>query len=279
MIKKLRSYLLEDESNRNSLSWYVVVIMIAPFIGVFFQYKKEKSVTVATVNGYELNKSIVRAKLYEQALLLERFASVFGKENIGYVIDMMYQGKKPEEFVMQNEIVKLYLNSLFEKYVGYCSMSEDFIFASLKKKNDSFLIMLLGDYIYSLICGKAPKGNDFQSSLDMNKIDYYCQYVVAGDCFKKILSLPLFSIYDVLKSEVNQFPEKVLFDVYECDISLRKYIEQIKRGVSEAVLQREYQAGIRNGLYRHDIILKGKVGIYTLDKEQSKDLSEDDFCG
>lgn len=283
MIKKLRAYLLEDDDNRNSLSWYVVIIIIAPFIGVFFQYKKEKSVEVAKINGFVLDKNIVKLKLYEQSLLLERFVSVFGKENLDFLIQSLFGGKSPEEFVVQSELLKVYLSYLFEKFVGSMGMVDRFMIDSFKNQSGYLMKSLLGDFIFQLVSGRSDDLSHFKKSLDMNKVDLYCQSIVAGDFTKKIFALPINSIYSVCNNRVvsGGTPQKIIFDVYECVLKKRDDLDEIKKTVPDSSLKQFYNNKVLEGHYRNDFLVDGIFSVYTLNREKSKNndelLSDDEF--
>lgn len=277
MIKKLRAYLLEDDDNRSSLSLYIIIILIAPFLGVFFQYKKEKSVSMATVNGYSLDRSIVKIKFHEETLLLQQYISVFGRQYLDHLLNILFQGRNPEEVVVQNEILKVYLQYLFEKNIGYYTMSEKFILSSLKNGDDWLISGIIGQFVFGLISGKMNKEDEgMRRNIDMNKLDHYCQYSVSGEFIKKVFELPLLSIYDVINDQCVMFPKKIVFDVYVCDLNKRKDIDSIKKGLSDSVLKNFYQNGIKDGLYNKDLCINGELSIYTLNRKELQDLKSDE---
>ena len=278
MIKKLRAYLLEDDNNRNSLSWYVVIIIIAPFIGVFFQYKKEKSLDVAKVNGCVLDKNIVRLKMYEQSLLLERFINVFGQENLGYLLETLFGGKDPQEFIIHNELLKVYLSCLFEKFFGEIGMVENFMLKAFGEKNNYLMRSLLGEFVFQLICSEE---NDrlagFKKSIDMNKIDLYGLRVVAGDCIKKAFVLPLVSICSVVNDTVcgGGGLKEISFDVYRCSFSGRDDVAKIKKTIPKNSLVQFYNNRISDGHYRRDLFVDGLLSVYTMSREDG--VVDDEF--
>jgi hypothetical protein len=276
MIQKIRSYLLDDQENKDSLGWYVVIIILAPMLGIFFQYKREKSPYLGTVNDKPIDKNIFFIKSFEQSQLIENLTRIFGEAQIQHLFDILFKGKSPKDYLVSNEIKRLFIASLFEKNISSRSISDRYIFEKMKFKENNKIKMLLGEFFYLLITDAMPKDFSLKRHIDMNKVDTYCQEMVSVAMMNNIFYAPLSSVQYACNKDSLIDPLIINFDIYEADYSLLlKNASHLINELSHHEMNYFYDTAIKQGKFKKDLISSFRITVFTLSKE--KDFNDADF--
>lgn len=280
MIQKIRSYLLDNKENKDSIGWYVVIIMIAPLLGIFFQYTKSKKENVACVNGVVVDKAIFQLKLYEQKNLIENVLNLLGNEKGASFLSMIFQGKSPEQFILLEEIRKALLIGLFKKEISKYFVSGNKILFDMSN-NSIKLKQIVGDLFYKLLSGDNKDIASIAGSVDMKKIDEYAYNSYQAILMNDLLKAPISAIERIIHFDFL-LPSEIFFTVYECDFSKDSYFykkianEQI---ITEDELRNSYDKGIKLGLYNKDEEVKCSIFKYRnkKGKEANSKLSKKDI--
>lgn len=276
MIQKIRSYLLDDQENKDSLGWYVVIIILAPMLGIFFQYKREKSPYLGTVNDKPIEKNIFFIKSFEQNQLIENLTRIFGEAQIQYFFDILFKGKNPQEYLLSNEIKRLFVSTIFEKDISSRPISERYIFEKMKFKENSKIKMLLGEFFYLLITDSMPKDFPLKRHIDMNKVDTYCQELISVSMMNNIFYAPLSSLQYACNKDTLIGPLSITFDIYEADYSiLLKNASHLISEITQHEMNYFYDMSIKKGKFKKDLTSSFQMTIFTLSKE--KDMNDNDF--
>jgi hypothetical protein len=268
MIQKIRSYLLDNEDHKESIGWYVVIIMLAPILSIFFQYRKQNSIYLGSVNGKKIEKSIYNIKLYEQSSLFENIKKMFGEEQANYFFNMLFQGKGLEEYVLSGEIKRVFLHTLYEKLISSDVISEDFILANVKSKSFDKIKKSIGELPFLLITKQIKASDLSQLKIDMNVIDNFCQEAFQVDLLKNLFFVPLSAIEKSVFVDYPALPIRVAFIEYKFDLTQNNYRNAInKEMISDYELHVFYDKGVKNKQYRKNRTLAFSVSRYDLPED------------
>jgi hypothetical protein len=268
MIQKIRSYLLDDEENKSSVGLYVVIVLLAPMLGIFFEYRKTKSPYLATVNGVPISKSIFRLKLFEQTKILESFQQYLGKEKGEELYKYAMGGADIQSVVIRQQLFHALFSGMFQNFISESAIVSTYISQKIKK-NDAkeFFINHFGLLPYELVTSKNK--NSIAQSIgffDMNLLDQYCQDAIAGDTLKKIISAPILAIEKNISLDFERVPKKIDFITF----SIKKdknliYNKKIstENSVKENEILSVYQEGILSNLFINPREIKADVYVYT----------------
>jgi hypothetical protein len=274
MIQKIRSYLLDNEDHKDSIGWYVVIIMLFPVVGMIFQYRKSVSTYVGTVNSKKIEKSIFNIKLFEQAKLMENINKMFGEEQGAYFFEMLFQGKTLEQFVLSGEIRRLFLQQKFEKLISGDSIASEYILLSLKSKSLDKIKSNIGELPFLLVTGQLKPNALGSLNVDINKVDTYCQEVFQVNLLKNIFLMPLATIEKLSFVNYPSLPFKINFAVYFLS---SKQIETYRKGVdiktiTDAEMRSVYDLGFKEGRFDKPRTYKFIISTYSIkDKKNKKD--------
>jgi hypothetical protein len=273
MIQKIRSYLLDNEDHKDSIGWYAAIIILAPLLGIFFQYRKQNSIYMGSVNGKKIEKSVFNIKLYEQSSLVENIKRMFGEDQAEYFFDMLFQGKGMEEYVLSSEIKRIFLQGLFEKIISNDVISENFILFNIKNKSLDKIKKNVGELPFLLITQQI-KPSDVQAlNVDMGKIDLYCQEVFQVNLLKDLFFVPLSTIEKLVLFEYPSLPIRVNYRTYSFLLDQDDYRKNIKPEVIlDNELRAKYDLDLKKNKHKKDKIITFSISAFCLKELEKKDV-------
>jgi hypothetical protein len=283
MIQKIRSYLLDDEDNKDFIGWYVVIIMLFPIIGMIFQYRKSVINSIGKVNNKEIERSIFNIKVFEQSKLMENITKMFGEEQSNYFFDMLFQGKSVEQFVLSGEIRRIFLHQKFEKLISKDHISGEYINFNLKNKSLDKIKNSIGELPFLLITGQLKPSLLNSLNVNIEKIDVYCKEVFDVALLNNIFLVPLSTIEKLIFNNYTGLPLKINFTVYS--FSLKDDLNEYKKTIDvntigENEMKVAYDSGIKQGDYRKPRTVTFSLSTYSLkDKDGNgiKKITEKEF--
>lgn len=270
LIKKIRSYLLEDEDNKSSIGIYVSLLLLAPLFTIFWEYKKAKSTHIATISGINLEKSIFSLKVYEQRSFLDQLKHFLGEEQGENFYYQSSGGLSPEEFSFNNEIKRISLSFKFNSLFG----SSNIVSMVLKNKfseNSDKLHSLVGPFVFMAISSpEKAKEHNFFNFLDMSVIDKYIMSAFSSHYMGSFFAVPLYGIErSCLSSYCNSF-NGLVFNKLVYLKAKKKYLEIAKssflsedsdKNNNEAISF--YNDGLVKGLFKKNIKGLCKLLVYS----------------
>jgi hypothetical protein len=277
MIQKIRSYLLENKEIKESIGWYVAIIMLVPLFSYFFISQRAKKNSIGSVNGTEINAAIFNLKLYQQSLILESVYKQLGKKEADYLVSLFFQGRSPEEFLLLDAIKHAYLSFFFKKYVfGQQIAQKKVLFDSLK--NQEQFKQIVGDVFFSVIKKKAigdgASGIHFDRFITMKQVDEHIEEVYQNN-----------ALFMMFQGFIGSIERKILKDfVIQKKVNLISYtFDKKKNGnqlkklidigvVSDEQLRHIYEAGLSRDLY-----LRNKIYTFSFAKYGIRDAEKKDF--
>jgi hypothetical protein len=280
MIKKIRSYLLEDEDNKSSIGIYVSILLLAPLFAIFWEYKRKQSPVVLTVDNKALEKSIFGIKLYEQKLFLDKISSLFGEESGRDFYFKTTGGLSTEQFVLQSEVKRLFLSSRFDSFFYTSSIVKDVLRKLLFEKNNG-LYSILGPLVFIAITSpKQAKESNIFTHIDMAVVDRYAMDSFGSSIMSDIFSCPLKSLERLTFRNKNTFPVGILSIIFKKvsfskSNDLRLYRDMIEKNLvlSEEDLMGRYNSLLTSDRFRKDREGSAIVFSYKAHAGEEKELS------
>lgn len=288
MIQKIRSYLLDDKDNKESIGWYVVIVMLFPIIGIFFQYKKNFEIYLGSVNDKKIERSIFNIKLFEQKQMMENIGKMFGNEQKEYFSEILFQGKSIEDYVLSSEIKRIFLQSLFDKNIVNGNIASDFILFNINNKSYDKLRKFLGEVPFLLISGSLKPSMLGSLNIDMNKIDVYCEEVFQVNLLKNIFLVPLSIIerHCFVNYPANNLC-KIHFQVFTLNFSdyLSDYLKGEKKKDEEKDIQKiddnemqfVYDSEVKKDLFLKNGEVNFKLTVFDIKKKSGSDLEDNNY--
>jgi hypothetical protein len=272
MIQKIRSYLLDNEDHKDSIGWYVVIIMLFPVFGMIFQYRKSMVTYLGSVDNKKIERSIFNIKVFEQSKLMENINKMFGEEQGSYFFDMLFQGKTLEQFILSSEIRRVFMQSKFEKLISADLLAGEYILVNLKNKSLDKIKSNVGELPFLLVAGQLKPHLLGSLNVDMNKIDSYCQEVFQVNLLKNIFLAPLSTIEKISLMHYPGLPLKINFIIYSLPVNkINDYKKNINiESISENEMLFFYDVGIKEGRHRKPRNFSFALKSYSLKGEPIK---------
>ena len=277
MIQKIRSYLLDNEEHKDSIGWFVVIVMLMPIIGMIFQYRKHISTQVGTVNGKAIEKSIFNIRLFEQKKLMGNIEKMFGEEQSQYFFNMLFQGKTLEQYILSNEIRRAFMQNLFCKLVSQDNIAGEYILLNFKKKSLDKIKNMIGELPFLLVTGQLKPSALGGLNVEMKKIDLYCEEVFQSNLLSSVFLVPLSTLEKVIFTNFPLLPIKIDFQVYSYHlpkIDIKKNKIESNNIISENELRSIYDQNI--DLFQKRRNLTCDISIFEA-KEKNKNLKSKDL--
>ena len=275
MIQKIRSYLLDDQDHRDLFAWLVVVVIMVPAIAMFFQYRKNYVSTVGAVNEKKIEKSIFQLRLFEQMKMFESIAKLFGEEQSRYFYDMLFQGKSVEQYVLSQEIRRLFLHSLFVNNISSQTIANDYILKNLRSDGFEKMKFVLGELPFLLVTGQIKPIAMGNLNVDIKKIDSYCSEVFESNLMKNIFLVPLAAIEKMSFNNYPGLPIKINLIIYSYHFNkesdYKKLIE--KNMISENEIYSRYTIELAKENYQELRSFSSSISCFVL-KDEKKKLNE-----
>lgn len=274
MIQKIRSYLLDNEDHKDSIGWLVVIIMLVPSIGMIFQYRKNISTYVGSVNNKKIEKSIFNIKLFEQSKLMENIVKMFGEEQAQYFFDMLFQGKSLEQYVLSGEIRRAFLQQLFSKLISSDYIAGEYILKNFENKSLEKIKQAVGELPFLLITGQVKPNALGSLNVDIKKIDKYCEEVFQVLLLNNLLLVPLTILEKSILNNFPSLPIKINFIVYSYSLKQNEYRKNIDSTViTDNEMRSTYDLEINKFLKRRN--LNCSIINYEMKKEHKGKKIED----
>lgn len=273
MIQKIRSYLLDNKENKESIGWYVAIIMLVPLFSYFFISKGIKNKGIGSVNGEQINVNVFRVKLYQQSLLLETIYKSLGKKEADYLVSLFFQGRSPEEFLLIESLKQTFLNGIFKKYMAPFNIATQKIALDLSRNEPGFK-QFIGEVFYEIISKENPSQVGIERSISMEEVDAYVEQSYQNNFSSMILQSLLsgtekkiFSQYFLqknIKFLTYTLDKKKAFDHYKNLVDLKK--------VQETELKFMYENGLKEGKFQKNKTYTFSFVKYGLKEGEKKDL-------
>lgn len=270
MIQKIRSYLLDNKENKESIGWYVAIIMLVPLFSYFFIARNNKtSLYIGHVNNNFILKSIFQIKSYEQQILIENIFKFFGEEQASSLLSMFFQGKTPDQFLLSEEIKRLFLVGRSSALISSDLIAGKKISFDIANNSDRFK-EVVGEIFYKIILGETKEFSRLLATVPIDLIDSYACEAYQIRLLKNLFQLPI----SILEKKITAYPQaplKIHFTSYVYDkvkgIGYYKKMFNLD-SVSEDEYKDFYSRGLKSGYYQKDRNI-----VFTLTKYLKKDLN------
>lgn len=262
MIQKIRSYLLDNEENKNSMLFIAAIILIGPsvFVGIFDSLKKTKD-TYAKVNNIRISKKTLQIKMYDQKELIEEIRRIINDEGtINQFMQMLYGGRSPEEFVYMEEISKAACLGFMKKNLNFnIEKSIQKIIENDIKKNEENSLRNLGKMTYLALTGNK----EILQIISKSEIKVEDFEEIADSSYKNLFIKMLISTaISILENSYKKNNEliKVNFDILTLKenyknnekIKIEKTFDLLSKEEQDNILLSKYHFGLENGLYKSE---------------------------
>lgn len=275
MIQKIRSYLLDNKENKESIGWYVAIIMLVPLFSYFFISKNVKKNSIGKVNGQEINASIFNLKLYQQSMLLETIYKQLGKKEADYLVSLFFQGRSPEEFVLIDAIRQAYLSDFFHRYISLSPIAKNKVFYDSLNDENAFK-QTIGEIFFNIVRKKIDEkiGANLDRLISMREVDDYVQGVYQNNLISMIfqsfiggIEKKIFAHYVV--------PQK--FELLTYTFDRKKNGEVYKKSIDTSIIEDQqlksfYELGLHAGGYKRNKIFNFSFIKYGIKENQKKEF-------
>jgi hypothetical protein len=275
MIQKIRSYLLDNKENKESIGWYVAIIMLVPLFSYFFISKSVKKNSIGKVNRQEINAAIFNLKLYQQSMLLETIYKQLGKKEADYLVSLFFQGRSPEEFVLMDAIRQAYLSDFFHRYISLSLIAKKKVFYDSLNDENAFK-QTIGEIFFNIVRKKVDEkiGANLDRFISMREVDDYVQEVYQNN----LISMIFQSFIGGIEKKIFTYyvvPKKLELLTYTFD--KKKNGEIYKKLIDTSIIEDEqlksfYETGLHAGSYKKNKIFNFSFIKYGVKENQKKDF-------
>lgn len=275
MIQKIRSYLLDNKENKESIGWYVAIIMLVPLFSYFFISKNVKKNSIGKVNDREISAAIFNLKLYQQSMLLETIYKQLGKKEADYLVSLFFQGRSPEEFVLMDSIRQAYLSNFFQRYISLSSIARKKVLSDSLKNENGFK-QTIGEIFFNIIRKKidGKLGANLDRYISMKEVDDYVEEVYQNNLISMIFQA---FIGGIEKKIFTHFVIPKNLELLSYTFDKKKNREVYKKFVDTSAIEKPYlqslfEEGIRRGKYQKNKVFNFSFIKYGVKENQKKDF-------
>lgn len=274
MIKKIRSYLLDDQENSQTWTILVGIMLFSPFM--FFEILKiVKPKHVAIINGCKVYRDSYRVKYEENRMIVDNISRIYGASASKEIERYFFEGKTAEEFTLEKELIKALLNGFVKKNLfKSAEITDNYLEKNISPKNAK-IIQLLGMTVFNGLTKEADTVKYLNNIGITNDIlDRMAEEIFIELFIKKILFLNIsmvekyfYNDQEIENAEFNVFKinkkkiKENLLNKYKNE----KFFEKIE---NEEILKNIYFKNIEIGKYK--TLQKNKFDIYVFNVDEKE---------
>jgi hypothetical protein len=177
MIQKLRNSILNEET-KGSMFFAIIVIFIAPSLFFIFDIWKDKF-SITKIGGYSLDRRHIQLKFMDHMSFIKNLYDALDRKTAGMLKSHIMGGLSNEVFVLNSELRRAYMTSLFMQEIGNINLAKNYCRKYISSRSDWAQTMgLLGNVV-----SEAMLGNDkILSDLEMRGVlfDSVSSYVLSS---------------------------------------------------------------------------------------------------